>query len=187
MEALETILIGLAITAARATDVTIGTLRVISVIDGRMKTAFALGFVEVSIWLAVISATLSKINENLWLAGFFALGFSLGNVLGIYMERKLPLGNLTVRVVGGEEVRDIAQKIWEAGAGATLVKGQGRSGERWLLFSFLPKKHMSKISAILKPYREAIFYTFDYGGTANKTLLTADARPRAARGFLKRK
>ena len=184
---LETILIGLAIMLARATDVTIGTLRVISVIDGRMRTAFLLGFVEVSIWLVVISATLSKIEENPWLAVFFALGFSLGNVLGIFVEQKLPLGNLTVRVVGGEAVREIAQKIWDAGAGATLVEGQGRHGQRWLLFSFLPKKSMAKVSEILKPYREEIFYTFDYGGTANKTLLTADARPRAARGFLKRK
>ncbi|MGF1451289.1 MAG: DUF5698 domain-containing protein [Opitutales bacterium] len=184
---LETLLVGVVIMLARAGDVTIGTLRVISVIDGRMKTAFMLGLVEVTIWLAVITATLSKVEENPWLAVFFALGFSLGNVLGILMERKLPLGNLTVRVVGGDAVREIAKMIWDAGAGATLVKGEGRTGERWMLFSFLPKKHMPKVAAILKPYKDEIFYTFDYGGTANKTLLTADARPRAARGFLKRK
>ena len=166
MEYLPLLGVGLLIMIARMTDVTIGTLRVISVIDGRMKTAFFLGFVEVIIWLSVITLTLEKIEASPVLAFFFALGFSLGNVLGIIVERRIPLGNLTLRLVGGEEVRAIATEIRETGLGATVLKGEGATGERLMLFCFLPKKMLPKVLTILKPRRERVFYTLDYGGSS---------------------
>jgi len=188
METLELIGIGLVIMFARMVDVSIGTLRVISVIDGRLKTSFLLGFVEVIIWLSVISITLSKIAEKPILAIFFALGFSLGNVLGILLERKIPLGNLTLRVVGDTEtIQAIAKQIRDAQLNATVLKGEGRDGERLLLFSFMPKKKLSTIKKILKPVRERVFYTLDYGGISNKVLLPRAMQPVSTMRFFKRR
>ena len=179
--------LGILIMLARMIDVTIGTLRVISVIDGRMKTAFMLGFIEVMVWLVVISMTLERVKETPILAFFFALGFSLGNVLGIYAERHIPLGNLTLRIVGGQEVQVIAQEIRAAGLGATVLKGEGSTGERLMLFSFLRKSMLSKVLAILKPRQDRIFYTLDYGGSANRVLVPAADQPRSARRLFRRK
>lgn len=172
---------------ARMVDVSIGTLRVISVIDGRMKTAFALGFVEVLVWLSVITLTLDKIQTSPVLGFFFALGFSLGNVLGIYVERRIPLGNLTLRVVGSAEVREIADEIRATGLGATVLKGEGSTGERLMLFCFLPKKYLPRVMSILQPRRERVFYTLDYGGSSNRILLPATSLPTNPRRFFKRK
>lgn len=179
--------VGLLIMLARVVDVTVGTLRVISVIDGRLKMAFILGFIEVVIWLSVISITLEKVGREPALALFFALGFSLGNVLGIVVERKIPLGNLTLRVVGSEDVRTIAEKIRDIGLGATVIKGEGRSGERLLLFTFMPKKQLRAVRQILAPFRDHIFYTLDYGGSSNRILLPNSAQPAGPRRFFKRK
>lgn len=179
--------IGLLIMLARILDVSIGTLRVISVIDGRLKTSFILGFVEVAVWLSVVSVTLDKIAQQPFLAVFFALGFSLGNVFGILLERRVPLGNLSLRVVGGQEIREIAHEIREAGLGATVVPGEGRSGERLLLFTFMPKKMLPKVMKILKPRRDNVFYTLDYGGSSNKILLPQTSQPAGPRRFFKRK
>lgn len=179
--------LGLLIMIARMVDVTIGTLRVISVIDGRMKTAFCLGFIEIIVWLSVISLTLEKIQASPLLGFFFALGFSLGNVLGIAVERRIPLGNLTLRVVGGDEVRTIASEIRESGLGATVLKGEGSSGERLMLFCFLPKKMLRHILNILEPHKQNVFYTLDYGGSSNRVLIPATALPASPRRFFKRK
>lgn len=187
MELLTVTGLGLLIMLARIVDVTIGTLRVISVIDGRIKTSFILGFVEVVIWLVVVSATLEMIQRKPVYALFFALGFSLGNVLGIMVERRIPLGNLTLRVVGGADIRDIANQIRDLGLGATVVPGEGRSGERFLLFSFMPKKMLPKVMKVLDPVREHVFYTLDYGGSSNRILLPQSAQPAGPRRFFKRK
>ncbi len=177
MDILQTIAVGILIMLARMADVTIGTLRVISVIDGRMKVSFLLGFIEVVIWLSVISLTLTRIEENPWLGLFFALGFSIGNVLGIVVERRIPLGNLTLRVVGGDEVRELAGQLHEVGLSTTLLKGEGRSGERNMLFCFMPKGRLGKVQPLLKPLRERIFYTLDYGGVSNQVLMPRTKTP----------
>lgn len=171
MDPLQTFGIGLLIMLARMCDVTIGTLRVISVIDGRMKVSFLLGFLEVVIWLSVISITLTHIENNPWLGLFFALGFSIGNVLGILVERRIPLGNLTLRVVGGDDVRTLATELHDCDLSTTLLKGEGRSGEKNMLFCFMPKAALSKVMPLLKARRGQFFYTLDYGGMSNKVLM----------------
>lgn len=171
MDLLQTLGIGLLIMLARMCDVTIGTLRVISVIDGRMKVSFLLGFVEVIIWLSVISVTLTRIENNPWLGLFFALGFSIGNVLGILVERRIPLGNLTLRVVGGDEVRALAHEIHQCDLSTTILKGEGRTGEKNMLFCFMPKGALPKVMPLLKARRDQLFYTLDYGGMSNKVLM----------------
>lgn len=184
---LEILGVGSLIMLARIVDVTVGTLRVISVIDGRQVTAFCLGFVEVLIWLAVISVTVEKVAAEPVLAVFFALGFSTGNVLGIWVERRIPLGNLTLRVVGGEEVWDITAKVRELGLGATLIRGEGRDGERWVMFSFMPKKLLRKVLKVIAPHRDRVFYTLDYGGSSNRVLVPVSQLPAGPRRFFKRK
>jgi len=179
--------VGCLIMLARMADVSVGTLRVISVVDGRMKMAFWLGFLEVVIWLSVISVTLNYIQAEPVLALFFALGFSTGNVLGILLERKIPLGNLTLRVVGGENVREVAQKIRELGLHATLLKGEGREGECFMMFTFMPKRFLNNVMSILKPMQDEVFYTVDYGGSSNQILLPTSAQPTSPRRFFKRK
>lgn len=187
MDILQIIGIGLLIMLARIVDVSIGTLRVISVIDGRLTTAFGLGFLEVIVWIGVISVTLEKVQETPVLGLFFALGFSLGNVVGILVERRIPLGNLTLRVVGGEDLRPLAASIRELGLHATLLKGEGRSGECMMLFTFMPKKYLPKTLKLLEPLRENIFYTLDYGGSSNQVLVPNSALPAGPRRFFKRK
>lgn len=178
---------GLLIMVARMVDVAIGTLRVISVVDGRLKTSFALGFVEVLIWVSIISLTLKEIDDQPWLAVFFALGFSLGNVLGIVVERRLPLGNLTLRAVGGEEIRELAVRLREAGMGATVLKGEGHHGDRFMLFSFMPKPMLRRLKSLLEPVKNDIFYTLDYGGSSNRVLLPRALQPASPGGTSKRK
>jgi uncharacterized protein YebE (UPF0316 family) len=168
-------------------DVAIGTLRVISVIDGRLKTSFFLGFVEVLIWVSVISLTLKQIDNQPWLAVFFALGFSLGNVVGIMVERRLPLGNLTLRAVGGEEIRSLAASLRGIGLGATVLKGEGHRGERFMLFSFMPKRVLRQVKSLLEPVKDDIFYTLDYGGSSNRVLLPRGLQPPGPRTLSKRK
>lgn len=181
MDWMTTLGIGLLIMLARMGDVTIGTLRVISVIDGRMKISFILGFFEVVIWLSVISLTLDRIAENPWFGLFFALGFSLGNVLGIMVERRIPFGNLTLRAVGGDEIRQLVQTLHEQGLQSTLLKGESFTGEENMLFCFMSKRALPDVMKAIKPFRENIFYTLDYGGTSNKVLMPRTQTPPSRR------
>jgi hypothetical protein len=45
-----TMLLGIVIFLARVADVSMGTMRTISIVHGRTKIAFLLGFIEVGMW-----------------------------------------------------------------------------------------------------------------------------------------
>ena len=68
------ILLGVAIFAVRVIDVTIGTIRTISTVQGRTKAAFLLGFAEITIWLFVIAAVIAQVRDRPFLGLFYALG-----------------------------------------------------------------------------------------------------------------
>lgn len=75
------LLTGIAIFLARIIDVSLGTLRTISIIQGRTWVSFWLGFGEIIIWLWVISTVIPQIKDIPILAIFYAFGFTFGNMV----------------------------------------------------------------------------------------------------------
>lgn len=110
-----TITTGIIIFLARILDVSVGTMRIISIVNGKIKTAFILGFMEVSIWLMVISTVLEKINGNPIIGIFYALGYASGNVAGILLEKQLSFGNTLLRIICFDSAGEISNKMREMG------------------------------------------------------------------------
>ena len=75
----------------RISDVTIGTFRTIMVVQGRKYQAAIAGFFEVLIWIFAMRYIVQHMDNMYNLFGY-ALGFSLGNILGITLEQKVALG-----------------------------------------------------------------------------------------------
>ena len=85
-------LLGILVFLARIVDVSVGTLRTISIIQGRSKVAFVLAFIETTVWLLVLSAVLPQVMNSPILGVFYAFGFATGNVVGIMVEKRLGNG-----------------------------------------------------------------------------------------------
>src|SRR5258708_34845731 len=78
--------------------VTLGTLRIIFVSRGQKFLAPCLGFFEVIIWLFAISQVMQHL-QNAWCFLAFAAGFTIGNFLGILIEKALAMGLAQVSIV----------------------------------------------------------------------------------------
>ena len=48
----------------RICDVTLGTVRTVAIVKGRVTVAAFLGFFEVLIWILAVSQVISRINES---------------------------------------------------------------------------------------------------------------------------
>ena len=59
------VLTALLIFVLRVVDVTLGTIRTISMVNGRVLSSVILGFFEVLIWITVISGVMIAVNERL--------------------------------------------------------------------------------------------------------------------------
>ena len=165
---LEIFLIGIAVFLARIADVSLGTLRTISIVKGRMWMAFWIGIVEISIWLVVMSTVILKIKEVPVLGIFFVLGFAFGNVVGIMIEKWLAIGSIVLRVISREQPLLMTQALRQAGFRVTTFQGEGRSGPVVELYMICRRRERKIIISIVHKFEPDAFYIIEQAGQASK-------------------
>ncbi|MBU0514493.1 MAG: DUF2179 domain-containing protein [Proteobacteria bacterium] len=163
-----TILLGFGIFFARIADVSMGTLRTISIVHGRTTLSFFLGLIEISLWLAVISAVLQRIMVEPILAVFFALGFSTGNVVGIKLERRLAMGHIVLRVLSRRWGQQMATRLRDEGFAVTTFHGRGRSGPVTEVYLVCRRKDLKKVIPLVNSIDPESFYITEQAGSVSK-------------------
>jgi uncharacterized protein YebE (UPF0316 family) len=182
-----TLLMGVVIFLARVTDVTLGTVRTIGIVQGRTKTAFILGFFEVSMWLVVISMVVQKIVEKPILGVFYALGFSTGNVVGIMLERRLAFGHMTLRIISPHRGIDLADELRGAGYGVTIFKGEGLAGPVTLLYVVCRRRDLHHILTIVSKIDPDSFHITEQAGDVSRVCAPFVQLPAGWRAVFKKK
>jgi uncharacterized protein YebE (UPF0316 family) len=150
----------LLIVLARVADVSLGTVRTVAVINGRRTVAWLLGFVEVLIWVLVVSAVIQQISQHWAYPVAYALGFATGNYIGITIEQYFAYGHQVIRVFTrqGEEM---SRKMREKGLPVTMFEGQGRDGPVQMLFIETQRKCMREVITHARTLDGACFYLID--------------------------
>lgn len=163
-----TLLTGLGIFLARVVDVSLGTVRTISIVQGRTRTAFILGFLEISLWLVVISTVVTKIMDRPILGVFYALGFSTGNVVGIKLERWMAFGYVVLRIISPKAGLEMAERVRGAGFPVTTFHGEGKSGPVIELYIVCRRRDLKAIIALVTELEPEAFYITEPAGTVSK-------------------
>ena len=182
-----TLLIGVLIFFARVLDVTTGTIRTISIVHGRSWVAFFLGFIEVTLWLVVVSTIVPVITEKPILVLFYALGFSTGNVVGISVEKRLMLGSGVLQLYTPTRGHEIAEAIRNGGYLATVFSGKGREGDIDAIYTIGERKDLEKALRIARKIEPDIFYVTTNTGSVRRLKNLLPVRPTGWRAVLKRK
>lgn len=127
---------------ARVTDVSIGTIRVILLTREKKVIAASLGFLEVLLWVIVITQVIKNLNNTFcYLA--YAGGFATGTFIGMILEEKLAIGFSLLRIISPRNGDEIANKLSESGYGVTTMNGQGSRGPVKIIFTVLKEKNRS--------------------------------------------
>ena len=138
--------------------VTLSTIRTIFVARGKRALAALLGFFEVSIWLFAIGQVMQNLNSpDCFLA--FATGFSLGNFLGVSLERKLALGTVAIHITTPKHAGELISDLRSAGYGVTCLNGEGANGPVQIIYTVVPRKEASKVAALIKGFDAQAFYS----------------------------
>jgi uncharacterized protein YebE (UPF0316 family) len=124
---------------ARVVDVSLGTIRMISVTRGHRLTAVVLGFFELLIWVFAVSRVLTQLDriENIVA---FAGGFSAGNAVGMSIEARLALGVQTLSFISRGMANAVAERLRYAGLRVTTFVGSGRDGPVSLCMTVVPRR-----------------------------------------------
>lgn len=145
---------------SRITDVSFGTIRIVMVSKGHKIWAPILGFFEILIWLIAIS----KIFENLdnWVCYFaYALGFAVGNYVGLRIEEKLALGYVKLQIITRKEALELIENLRNAGYGVTYHSAKGRNQKVSIIYSVIKRSEIKKVDQIINATNPKAFYSIE--------------------------
>ncbi|MBN1961172.1 MAG: hypothetical protein JW841_09510 [Deltaproteobacteria bacterium] len=171
----------------RIIDVSLGTVRTLAIVNGRIKLAVFLGFIEVLIWISVVSQVIIRIHEHIVVALAFAGGFATGNAVGILFEKKLALGNAVVRIISAGSGEAIVKAIREAGQTATTFAGQGRDGPVTLIYIRCSRRKISEFITLARKLDPQSFCAVERADSWISTGRSAVVNPTGWRAFWKKK
>lgn len=154
-----TLLFGyLLVACSRIADVSISVIRTILLVRGKKYQAAALGFVEIFIYIGVLQKIMTQLNDIGNLIAY-ALGFATGQVVGVFLEQKMAIGDVTAQVITKENEKELVGLLRNEGFGVTVIQGYGRDGIRHILNIVLQRNMLPQFNKLLNQFDKDAFVT----------------------------
>ncbi len=154
------IILPILIFIARLTDVSLSTLRIVLVTMGKRNIAPLIGFVEAFIWLLAIGQIMQNLTNIMsYLA--YAGGFATGTFLGMWIEQRLALGMVMVRIITAKNPDNLISKLKETNYRFTHLKAEGKYGDVGVIFSIVKRKSLPKFLKLINTQNPNAFYTIE--------------------------
>lgn len=117
----------------RLCDMTIDTLRVMSMVRGLKWRTAGLGFMQALIFIATLAQVLTPPIHPYQMLGY-ALGFSVGTLIGMTIGARISSAFLLFHVISRKSAQEICDGLRVAGFAVTTVAGEGREGPLMVLY-----------------------------------------------------
>ena len=153
-------LLPIVIFVGRICDVTLGTLRIIFVSKGERYKAPIVGFLEVFIWIVIISQIFSH-ADNVFAYIAYAAGYAAGNYVGILVENKIAFGFQLLRVYTKKEGIELIKILNKKNIGATVIKGEGAVSQVHIIEIVIGRKIRQEVVNIIGTFDPDAFYLIE--------------------------
>lgn len=154
---------------ARVVDVSLQTIRIISISRGIRWLAPLVGFFEVLIWLLAIGQIMKAVSHPVAYIAY-AAGFATGTAIGQVIERRLTLGMVIVRVITPADGPELCRKLHEQQFGFTAVPGHGAAGPVQVIFSVVRRQYLQQVLDMIHECLPDAFYSVEEVSSARETV-----------------
>lgn len=145
----DALLIAALIFFLRILNTGIGTIRLVIVTRQQRLLAAILAFFEALAFAITISSVATDLNNIMNLLAYCG-GFSVGNYVGMVIEKRFITSFMTVNVVCSERGHEVAMALRDHGFGVTETIGEGKDGAVTLLRSVVVNREVPKILHVIR-------------------------------------
>jgi len=131
------------IVLARITDVSLDTIRTVSIIQGRRIFAAVLGFFEAVVYICAVAKVLLNMDKPVY-AVAYGLGFALGTYLGMVIEQRLAFGKQLVWFVT-PQAPQLAKVLRAGNYHVAELRGHTLEGDQTILCVETPRREVQKL------------------------------------------
>jgi len=134
------------IVLARITDVSLDTVRTVSIIQGRRAFAAFLGFFEAVVYICAVAKVLLNLNQPVY-AVAYGLGFAAGTYLGMVIEQRLAFGKQLVFLLTAKGP-ELAKVLRAGDYRVAEVKAHTREGDLTILCVEIARREAQKLARL---------------------------------------
>jgi uncharacterized protein YebE (UPF0316 family) len=131
------------IVLARIIDVSLDTIRMVSIVQGRRAFAAVLGFFESVVYICAVAKVLLNMNQPVY-ALAYGLGFATGTYLGMVIEQRLAFGKQLVFLLTPKGP-ELAEVLRAADFLLAELKGRTREGDLKILCVEIARREAQKL------------------------------------------
>ena len=142
----------------RVANMSLDTVRVMMVMRGRRLAAWILGFIQTVIYVGVLTTVIQDLTNVLNLVAY-AGGFATGNVVGMWVEERLAIGHINLRIISPKLGNAIVRRLREKGYAVTEIPARGKDGAVTLLNASIYRRHVGEVMAIVQTVDAEAFMT----------------------------
>ena len=140
------------IVLARITDVSLDTIRTVSIVQGRRVFAAVLGFFQAVIVICAVAKVLTNMEQPVY-ALAYGLGFALGTYLGIVIEQRLAFGNQLVFLLTPKGPQ-LAAALRAGGYRVAEFGARTNEGELTILSVEIPRRKTQTLLRLARAFDE---------------------------------
>ena len=157
---LQTIIISLIIFVVRVVGIALDTLRIMVSIRQKNGLAMLLGFIETVIFVLSIGIVLDDLSNVLKVFAYSA-GFAVGNVVGMWAEKKLALGYAHINIITKQGPDVVAKALREKDYAVTEIPASGKDGSVWMCDLTVRRKDTNRVEQIAREADPQAFITVE--------------------------
>ena len=169
------VILPLLIFLARIVDVSLQTIRIVSISRGIRWLAPLVGFFEVLIWLLAIGQIMKTVSHPVAYIAY-AAGFATGTAIGQSIEHRLSLGVVLLRIITPSPSQVLREKLHALNFGFTSLPGQGAAGPVEIVFTVIRRQHLQQVQALVRETLPDAFYSFEEVAGARETVYPVPVR-----------
>lgn len=145
---------------ARIMDVTMGTLRIVFISQGRKILAPIIGFCEIIIWLLAMGQIFSNLTNFIYYLAY-AGGFAMGNYIGLIIEGKISLGYVSLQLIIKDEPEKLINIFKDQGQSITTMTAEGSNGLVKIVLLVIKRKNLPKILELIRSNNPKAFISIE--------------------------
>ena len=150
----------LLIFSVRVLSISMDTLRFMLTMRGKRGIAWILGFCESVLFVLTVGVVLNDMSNFLYIIGY-AAGYATGNVVGMYVERKIAVGFSHISIISKTCGKEIVKSLRDHDFAVTEIPAQGKDGPVWISDLSVRRKDINTIERIVKEIDSDAFITIE--------------------------
>jgi uncharacterized protein YebE (UPF0316 family) len=104
------------------------------------------------------------LDSSKFLSGFYiayAGGFAMGNFIGIYIEERMAIGTVVIRIITQKDASKLVEFLKGDGYGVTYIDAQGTLGPVKIVFTIIKRRDASRVIGIIRKFNPMAFFTIE--------------------------